>query len=241
MQGHDASFDIPETMRTPLVMRDLQQFLLHALLGNQAPVDWYKRWFKLEQQSKMTSINILAIDGIGSEDFANAHLDINSVKSIFPMHLDFVSPFSYNSNLADDLSILPLSHNQRSRLTKHFGSIVNAINQGQAFKGFRSLFNIAEHNTSKDVIDPDKTKLKLLLNLSQMVEENYPLPMEGPMKDKFASYVFSQDEYEEVTEHSPLFSVDCEMCLTTSGSLELTKVRDELKFRKKRSFEKIAL
>lgn len=57
-----------------------------------------------------------------------------------------------------------------------------------------------------------------------MVDENYPLPLKGPMSAKYANYVFSKDEYTQVSSNSPLFAVDCEMCLTTAGKLELTKV-----------------
>ena len=44
------------------------------------------------------------------------------------------------------------------------------------------------------------------------------------MSKRYAKYVFSQEEYKEVNENSPLFAVDCEMCLTNIGKLELTKV-----------------
>ena len=44
------------------------------------------------------------------------------------------------------------------------------------------------------------------------------------MSKKYAKYAFSQDEYKEVDENSPLYAVDCEMCLTNIGKLELTKV-----------------
>ena len=46
----------------------------------------------------------------------------------------------------------------------------------------------------------------------------------GPMSKRYAKYAFSQDEYKEVDENSPLYAVDCEMCLTNVGKLELTKV-----------------
>ena len=44
------------------------------------------------------------------------------------------------------------------------------------------------------------------------------------MSKRYAKYVFSQDEYKEVDANSPLYAVDCEMCLTNIGKLELTKV-----------------
>ena len=38
-KGYDASLEIPVDLRTPLLMRDLQQLLLYALLGSQAPIE----------------------------------------------------------------------------------------------------------------------------------------------------------------------------------------------------------
>ena len=38
-KGYDAALEIPEDMRTPLLMRDLQHLLLYALMGTKAPVE----------------------------------------------------------------------------------------------------------------------------------------------------------------------------------------------------------
>ena len=38
-RGYDASLEIPVDLRTPLLMRDLRNLLLYALLGSQAPVE----------------------------------------------------------------------------------------------------------------------------------------------------------------------------------------------------------
>jgi RNA exonuclease 1 len=68
-----------------------------------------------------------------------------------------------------------------------------------------------------------------------MVEEGYPVPMPGVAKD-YTEYVFTSDEYDVVAEDSPIFSVDCEMCMTTAGKNELTRicvVNNKLEVRKK--------
>lgn len=57
-----------------------------------------------------------------------------------------------------------------------------------------------------------------------MVEENYPIPLKGELANKYNEYVLTQDEYKEASVNSPMFGLDCEMCRTTSGSLELTRV-----------------
>ena len=61
-KGYDASLEIPEDLRTSLLMRDLQSLLLYALMGTQAPVE-PSRWCKFEQWNKLTHINCLAIEG----------------------------------------------------------------------------------------------------------------------------------------------------------------------------------
>jgi RNA exonuclease 1 len=64
----------------------------------------------------------------------------------------------------------------------------------------------------------------LLLFGSVLNYEFIFLSILGPMSKRYAKYAFSQDEYKEVDENSPLYAVDCEMCLTNVGKLELTKV-----------------
>ena len=98
--------------------------------------------------------------------------------------------------------------------------------QMEAFKVFKSVFKIncgpkevEEKLESKE----ESLKLKLMLSLDQMLTENYPIPLSGFMQERFKHYVYSADTYEEVTENSPLYSVDCEFCMTKKG-LELTKV-----------------
>lgn len=75
---------------------------------------------------------------------------------------------------------------------------------------------------------PVPLKLRLLMNLAQFVEEGYPVPFRrGPdmqVDPKFADYVMTSDVYDPVTDESPLFSVDCEMCITSAGKSELTRV-----------------
>ena len=175
------------------------------------------------------------------------------VASIFPFQLEFISPSVYEGSVADDLSILPLSANQQEKLKAKYGSIELALNHndgkqgwkmGDYFKVLRSVFPMAEleevkrqqqkiresksskledNGSKKDIIIP--LKLQLLLNVSQMIHENYPIPMKGVMSEKYCDYVMTNnDGYFPLSKESPIFSVDCEMCLTSIGKNELTRV-----------------
>lgn len=41
---------------------------------------------------------------------------------------------------------------------------------------------------------------------------------------RYSEYVLTKDSYEEATTTSPMFALDCEMCKTTTGDLELTRI-----------------
>lgn len=90
-------------------------------------------------------------------------------------------------------------------------------------------------NTDKIMFDPKSklsecTKAKegicrthLLMSLHQMMIHNYPLPTN---KRKFTldGFRFTKSHYLPVTDESPMYAVDCEMCYTSIGRNELTRV-----------------
>ena len=188
----------------------------------------------------------MVVDGLGSEDVTEDKMA--SIRHFFPTKLEFIPPIAYNSCLADDLSILPLSKRLQIEFSRKYGHISKAFKSGEAFKVFRSLFKVnipaaatsenpqpseeEKHADAQAAADPEPNetreesddKLNLLLNVNQMIEEHYPLPLEGPMKQKYVNYVSSHVEYNEVSKNSPIFSIDCEMCLTTANKHELTKI-----------------
>ena len=72
--------------------------------------------------------------------------------------------------------------------------------------------------------EEDSLKLRLLLSAEQQLDEGYPLLRDESARQRYGSYVFTCDSYTPVVDSSPMFSVDCEMCMTTAGKLELTRV-----------------
>ena len=69
----------------------------------------------------------------------------------------------------------------------------------------------------KEEDEPGAKKTDLLLSLEQMKVENFPLPDEE-------DFIPTLDHYDPVTSDSPMFGLDCEMCRTTTGELEVTRV-----------------
>ena len=67
-------------------------------------------------------------------------------------------------------------------------------------------------------------KLRLLLGFGQLLEESYPIRLGPDMTQRYSRYVFTKDAYDEVHEGSPLLGLDCEMCVTAAGKMELTSI-----------------
>ena len=206
--------------------------------------------------SKLSNIVCMVVEGLSIKEFtswkAQHEKFSKEIAAIFPAQLEFISPSVYDGTVADDLSILPLSTNQKEKLKMQYGSIDLALNHGNSkngwkkgdyFKVLRSVFPMAEIKEVKkkhDIIKETKSKiehphieqinsislkLQLLLSVSQMIEESYPVPMKGYMCEKYSDYIMTTTEgYLPLTKDSPIYSVDCEMCLTSIGKNELTRV-----------------
>jgi RNA exonuclease 1 len=169
----------------------------------------------------------LVVEGVGVEDYLQ-HRDagLSWLPANLPPLLEVVSPASYSYSMQEELALMPLTVKHKRRLIDEFGSLENSLEKGEAFKAFRSIFPVTvPEKREVDTIDSksDSLKLRLLLSASQMVTENYPLPLTGAMADRYKHYKLTNSAYKEVSASSPVFSVDCEMCLTDSGS-ELTRI-----------------
>ncbi|VDL76457.1 unnamed protein product [Nippostrongylus brasiliensis] len=62
----------------------------------------------------------------------------------------------------------------------------------------------------------DELKTELLITTPDMVENGYPFP-DG-------TFIPTKDKYAAVTKDSPMFGLDCEMCVTSAGIHELTRI-----------------
>lgn len=80
----------------------------------------------------------------------------------------------------------------------------------------------AGEDVSRKGDEPGAKRTDLLLSLEQMKAENFPLPDVGD--EESDDCIPTLDHYDPVSNESPMFSLDCEMCRTTTGELEVTRV-----------------
>eukprot|EP00090_Calanus_glacialis_P004236 TRINITY_DN13135_c0_g1_i1.p1 TRINITY_DN13135_c0_g1~~TRINITY_DN13135_c0_g1_i1.p1 ORF type:complete len:630 (-),score=236.77 TRINITY_DN13135_c0_g1_i1:28-1917(-) len=219
--GEDASISLAK--RVPLFMSDIQHLVTYCMVGDRAPY-WPHRWSLLSKWNRLSNLVVLVIDGVGLDDYNSQTGEDAWFSKHIPNLVEVVSPASYHSTVAEELALLPLTVTHKKKLIDQFGSLESALEKDEAFKAFRSIFPVKQVDKEKvKTKSPDNFKLKLLLSATQMVTENYPLPLSGTLADKYKNYKLTKDSYEEVTPDSPLYSVDCEMCLTEDGN-ELTRI-----------------
>ncbi|RWS27154.1 putative exonuclease-like protein [Leptotrombidium deliense] len=89
----------------------------------------------------------------------------------------------------------------------------------------KNLLIMNKDGELKEIETKDAAKLTpvsrtdLLLSVKQMYSEGYPM-----FDEKTATYKTTKDTYEPVTNESPMFALDCEMCLTEDDQSEVTQI-----------------
>ncbi|GFR58033.1 REXON_0 protein [Elysia marginata] len=192
-----------------LYVMDLQQLLLYGIQGNRA--SYKPRWCKVLRVGKVSSVVLLMVDNISYDDYFENQEHFPYLSNSFDTPVEIVCPMQYGHSVEEELFNVPLSVSQ---LKKANVKVPDNIQKSVVAKIARPVCDPSVESFSRKC---------LLLSTYQMMQEGYPMPIKTK-GCKYRNFVFTKDKYEEVTEKSPLFAVDCEMCYTTIRKNELTRV-----------------
>ncbi|XP_068915506.1 RNA exonuclease 5 isoform X2 [Tenebrio molitor] len=227
--GVNASLETDFEDRVPLFLSDVQHLIMYSQLGHHSPYS-PARWCALEKFNKLTSTCLFIVENISLHDFKAHASAFPFLISKFDNKLEVLAPNSNYNDVIKELSMVSLTSTQVRKFCDEFGTLQTAVlKSSEVFDTVRNLFPIATNEdgqTKRPNLPPTDRfpRTQLLLSGWQMVEENLPLPIKGLTENKYAGYVLTKDVYEDVTPFSKMFGIDCEMCKTTIGDLELTRV-----------------
>lgn len=112
-------------------------------------------------------------------------------QSKFDVGVEFVSPYAYGTDLLSEINNVPLCLSKQRMLINQYGSMENAAKYAPVdikYKSLEAMFPIVcddKKDPFAKLPDGDKfPRTSLLLSAWQMIEENYPVPLEGSLKKK---------------------------------------------------------
>ncbi|KAJ8924882.1 hypothetical protein NQ315_001037 [Exocentrus adspersus] len=225
------SLNVDINERIPMFLSDIQHLLMYSQIGPHSPYS-PARWCALEKYNHLVNVNLLIVENMSLYHFTSNESYFPFLSSTFQHKLEVITPNSYKSDIVKDLSMVPLTATQMRKFQSEYGNLDVAVQKCQElFDTVKNFFPIEEEEEilsqpkNHELPSSDKfPRTQLLLSGWQMVEENFPLPIKGLAERKYAGYVLTKDKYKDVTPLSPMFAIDCEMCRTSTGELELTRV-----------------
>ncbi|XP_037940172.1 small RNA degrading nuclease 5 isoform X2 [Teleopsis dalmanni] len=226
--GQRAMLDVPREQRIPIFLTDVQHLLMSAVTGNKSPCT-PERWCTINKPVRLTHSVVLILEGFSLYHYLSNESKFEETKKIFDTRLELVLPPCKDGMIVEDLTKVPLTTMQAQVLIQKHGSLESAVRMNtDPTLLVNSIFPIDQKTEKVSKLGLPQTdkfpRTKLLLSALQMVDEGYPMPLRGELSERFKDYVFTKEKYEPVTDHSPMYAVDCEMCRTTTGRNELTRI-----------------
>ncbi|XP_030278162.1 RNA exonuclease 5 isoform X2 [Sparus aurata] len=188
-----------DRLQQPITMNELTELLHYAALGKAGGVK-QPSWCRLLHQRRIAAMNVVIVEGMTQSHFYKHYLTLLHLRNNYTTRVTF-TPFPdvastiFSSEVPKSATLSP-RHRESSQLHK-------ALNHHPV---------IAKFGTQRSGLTA------YVLSQEEMIKKNYPVKgMPG-----FEEFMCTNSA-DCVTDCSPMFGLDCEMCLTEKGN-ELARV-----------------
>ncbi|XP_040001312.1 RNA exonuclease 5-like isoform X2 [Xiphias gladius] len=193
---------LPGRLQQPITLNELTELLHYAALGKAGGIR-QPSWCRLRHQRKVKGVNVVVVEGLTQSHFYKHYLTLPHLRTKYNSRLTFtassdnvVSGIFSSEVPTSDAPSLSQIHTENSELHKALTHHPVITKFGTRRRGLTAY----------------------VLTQEEMIKRHYPVKgMPG-----FEEFVCT-DCVDCVTDSSPLYGLDCEMCLTEKGN-ELARV-----------------
>ncbi|XP_042256086.1 RNA exonuclease 5-like [Thunnus maccoyii] len=193
---------LPESLQQAITLNELTELLHYAALGKTGGIK-QPSWCRLHHQRKVKGVNVVLVEGLTQSHFYKHYLSLRHLRTNYTTRVTF-TPSS--NNLASGIF--------ESELPKFDWSSVSQTDKEKSalHKGLKNHPVIIKFGTER------RGLTAYVFTQEEMIKKHYPVKgMPG-----FEEFICT-DSDDFVTDSSPLYGLDCEMCLTEKG-YELARV-----------------
>jgi hypothetical protein len=183
-------------------VHDIQRAALYVLIGTQYKI--VPSWCTILRPKQVKSLVLITVNNLSENDYQILKPDLQELDNMFSNKgnntidsFPFISSYANKRKFYDDFTLIPSSN-------------MKWITSGE----------IKQPVDNKNIKSSQQlSRVSLLLNVEQMLKEDFPLPFDQTRD--FSSYKYSMENYSAVDDTSPIFGLDCEMCYNIDGEMEV--------------------
>ncbi|XP_019958641.2 RNA exonuclease 5 [Paralichthys olivaceus] len=191
-----------DRLQQPITLNELTELLHYAALGKTGGIQ-QPSWCRLHHQRKVKGVNVVIVEGLTQSHFYKHYLTLRHLRTNYSSRITFSPP---SQNVASGIFSTEVPKSDAPSLSKTHKENCE-IPKAVKFHPVITKFGTRPRGLTA-----------YLLTQEEMIQKKYPFRgMPG-----FEDFVCT-DSVDCVTDSSPLYGLDCEMCLTEKGN-ELTRV-----------------
>lgn len=216
-------FNAERDFKKPVSVSELQNFLVCSVLHAQAPVK--PRFCQIIPWRGISQTVAVVIDCDQVTDTNLFEDEFQFFRRIPFVSGNFLHRFyskfgdEENQDFYQSFFQTPISLMDRLKFVQSLDESVKETIKSEEILNPQNASESKALDTKCISLETKWRKTNYLMTLSDMAEDNYPLP-DRDQQD----FSYSMTAYDKVTDDSPVYAVDCEMCMTGPNRQELTRI-----------------